>query len=221
MDRRTCLPVVLVLGCAQGSLGDPGFGVPQATVTQGVSVGAGSGDSSSGGGGTEEGSAEGSGDASASQPDGTTSFDATGDSGGESTAGETGESGPPGESGESGVAESSSSAGGDDAPPPPDAAAWESCEAAGCEAGADCITVTGLRANDAFCSPQCVTDLDCPDPGSGDALAFCGLIADDAVEPTHCALLCEYDGLDYGACPNGMVCAAIPGQVTPISLCMW
>lgn len=229
MDRRLLLALVSIFGCAQGSLEGPGFGLP-VTATQPAQSDTGDDDDD------ETGSSSGEGSGSVSASGGVTSAADAGSSSGDpvSAGPESSDDGvtvdPSAEESSSGVDPTDASAtdptdasddGDPPPPPPPDAGPWESCEAADCEAGNDCITVTGLDANDAYCSPQCQTDLDCPYPDTGDATPFCALVADDAVDPTNCALVCEYDGLDYGTCPNGMECAGIPGQDPTISLCMW
>jgi hypothetical protein len=128
--------------------------------------------------------------------------------------------GGPAESSDSGsttsMSSESSSTGSTPAP-----GAWEECDGVVCEAGNDCTAVTGLRGNAPFCSPQCMTDDDCPPPPDGDATPICALAIDGADSPTNCALLCAYDGMDYGTCPAGMDCTEIPDQTTPVSLCAW
>ena len=107
----------------------------------------------------------------------------------------------------------------DDGPlPPPDP--WESCAMADCDAGSLCINFTGLRDYSPYCAPECMVDADCPYPG-GDALVTCALIEEGATEPTHCAVICEYDGAVLGACPDGMQCADVPDQMTQVAVCMW
>lgn len=220
MDRRPALLLAFVAACAEGSLANPGFGAPVSTTqptpsdsggdedaetSTGTAAGGAEGDSS----GPEAASSSG---APESGPQDSSSSGATDPSAGSSSDG-----------GATDPSAGSSSDGGVEPPPdpPPSVGPWESCEAATCEPGSDCITVTGLDANDAYCAPACVTDDDCPLPDSGDATPFCALVADDAIDPTNCALVCEYDGADFGTCPNGMACASIPGQAPTISLCMW
>ena len=236
MDRRLLLPMVLVLGCAQGDLEGPGsFGLPNTTTLTTTQA-----DTEDDDGETEDDTDDGDGDgdtgpstqsstdpatedASTSTPV-TTAEDSSGD----------GSTSPDDSASASASAEESSStdpidptdatnddgAMDDGVEPPPDAGAWGNCEAAVCELGNDCITVNGV-VGDAYCAPQCATDLDCPFPDSGDATPMCLLVGEGAVDPTNCTLVCEVDGLDYGTCPNGMTCTSVPGQDPTVSLCMW
>jgi hypothetical protein len=120
-------------------------------------------------------------------------------------------------SGDDGVAESSE----DDGAPAPPSDAWDACDASACEEGSDCVGVDGLRGFSDFCSPQCETADDCFPPATGDAVPVCAIDVGGAGESTHCALVCEVDGDPFGECPNGMFCIDLPGQPTPVSICMW
>jgi hypothetical protein len=218
MDRRLPLMLALVAACAEGSLANPGFGAPVSTTQPTPSDSGEEGDAegtgtTSGGG---EGGSSGPADESSSGSPGSGPQDSSSSGATDPSAGSSSDGGATDPS-----AGSSSGAVEPPPDPPPSVGPWESCEAATCDAGADCITVTGLDANDAYCAPTCVIDSDCPLPASGDATPFCALVADDAVDPTNCALVCEYDGADFGTCPNGMACTSIPGQAPTISLCMW
>lgn len=116
-----------------------------------------------------------------------------------------------------GAAESS----GDEGPVGPPSSAWEACNASGCEAGSDCVGVDGLRAFESFCAPQCEVADDCFPPDDGDAVPVCAIDAEGGGQSTHCALVCEVDGEPFGTCPGGMFCIDLPGQPTPVSICMW
>ncbi|MBX7082998.1 MAG: hypothetical protein K1X88_27580 [Nannocystaceae bacterium] len=225
LPRRTlALLSVALVACAQGSLDGPtsfGFTVGMTNVTVGDG-----GEESTGGGSdsdTSAGSGSTGGSASASADGGSTSTGAA-----EGSSSDSGLSASASMSaGESSSGASASADGGSmttmDPPPPPpmDVGPWEDCANANCEAGNDCIELTDVMTDEPYCSPQCTTDADCPLPATGDALPICALSADGAADPTNCALLCEYDNLPYGTCPNGMTCTDIPGQTTQIALCVW
>ncbi|MBC8066824.1 MAG: hypothetical protein IAG13_00700 [Deltaproteobacteria bacterium] len=217
-------PWILVLtatACAQGSLENAGSSFGQSASATQVTTVADTGDDAS----SSSGAAETTSVAESSGASGTATATTTPTTeGGSSGAVESSSSGAQEESSSGapittmGVETSSSD---DGTPPPPDASAWGSCDEADCEAGNDCLNITGLREFSPWCSPQCVVDLDCPAPPDGDAYIGCLASGEGEEEPTNCVLVCEYDGLDYGTCPTGMACAAVPDQATPISLCMW
>lgn len=218
MDRRRSLLGVLALAaCAKGTLDNTTtFGV-SFTTTQSASSAEDSGDeadSGDTGGSTSEG-----GEADATTAPVTTAPITTDPASSDGGA----DSGPAEESSGGGPVTTMTTdpATDDGMPPPPDVGPWEACDLADCEAGNDCIELTGLRSNAPYCSPQCTEDADCPLPPDGDALPVCALSSDGAAVPTNCALLCEYDGLPYGTCPAGMVCTDVPDQMTPVSICMW
>lgn len=186
------------------------------------------GGSVSGTAAVEEGDGEGDGDGEAEDGDddasvGSTSGDvedppASSDDGtpAESSDGSA-ESNDDAASSDEGFAESSE----DDGANGPPSSAWEECNASGCEEGSDCVGVDGLRAFASFCAPQCEVAEDCFGPDDGDAVPICAIDAGGAGESTHCALVCEVDGDPFGECPAGMFCIDLPGQPTPVSLCMW
>lgn len=120
-------------------------------------------------------------------------------------------------SSDEGFAESSE----DDGANTPPSSAWEDCDASACELGSDCVGVDGLRAFADFCAPQCEVADDCIPPPDGDAVPVCAIDVEGAGSSTHCALVCEVDGEPFGDCPTGMFCIDLPGQPTPVSLCMW
>ena len=195
-------PLSLWTACAQGSLDNGGFGFSAsgpgpvsttATATAGDSDGA-----SSSSGAAEAGSGE------ASTAVATTTSDAMESSSGGAVDTSTGGAASSGSDASASMTDASmtgaSMTGGD---PPPEVGEYEDCAAATCVDGSDCIELTDLPANDAFCSPQCTVDADCPAGPGGDALPVCALSDAMAVDPTNCVLLCEYDGLDYGTCPGG------------------
>ena len=238
MDRRLLLPLMLVLGCAQGSLEGPGsFGLPSTATMTTTTQGDTDDDDGETEDDTDDGDGDGDGDTGSSTPSSTDPSTADDESSSApiTTAEDSSEddsaslddsasaSGQESSSSDPSASATNSDDGAsmdDGALPPPDAAGWENCEAAVCELGNDCITVDGV-AGEAYCAPQCVTDLDCPYPDTGDATPFCLLVGEGAVDPTNCALVCEADGLDYGTCPDGMSCTSVPGQDPSISLCMW
>lgn len=227
MDRRCLLGFALMLGCAKGSAEGPtSFGLPTGSATQpspsdsGESQedsGSDSSGNSGGGDGTTAEQAEGSSGSPVSTADDSSDGGVTLDPTAEAST----SVGDPSASASASASMTDPSTDSGVEPPPAEVGAWEDCAAATCEVGSDCITVTGLDNNDPYCSPQCVSDFDCPLPASGDATPYCALVADNAVDPTNCALVCESDGFDLGTCPNGMVCTSIPGQNPTISLCMW
>lgn len=231
MDRRLILPFALGLGCAKGSLEGPvTFGVPHTATSSDPSD---TGDDDGDDDGEQTGTTGNNSGSEVSSADGEESSTGSPVSGPEessddaasvdaSAEGESSSSDPSAASASMSTDDSASaSASNDDGVmPPPEAGPWEDCQAATCEVGTDCITVNGV-AGEPYCSPQCVTDLDCPFPDSGDASPYCLLVGEGAVDPTNCALVCEVDGLDYGTCPDGMSCTSVPGQDPSISLCMW
>jgi hypothetical protein len=227
---------LLSAACAQGDLQTGGsFGMTSpATMAGDDDDGTGDDDGSTGTAGETSGAST-----TGGLDDGTTSaVDSSGESSGAPVTASADESSSMG----SGLVESSSSAAsseagddmaeagdevtssGDDMPMEDDGAVppepWESCEAMACDAGSLCINVTGLRGFSPYCAPECMVDADCPYPG-GDALVSCALIEDGATEPTHCAVICEYDDMVLGECPDGMQCAEVPDQMTQVALCMW
>lgn len=215
--------VLALVGCAKGDLDNgTSFGfTASATLPATASADDGDGEEGSTAGdddeSTAEGQAEGSGDGEAStQPATTDEPPAESSGGGEEESSD----GPiePGSSSTDPVGESSSD---DGAEPPPEVGPWEDCDAAVCEDGTDCVEITGLRGNAPYCSAQCVSDLDCPDPATGTAIPVCALALNDAEDSTNCALLCSFDDVPQGTCPNGMVCTDLPGAMTQASLCMW
>lgn len=215
--------VLTATACAQGSLENGGSSFdPTASATQ-VTAAADTGDGASSGGDDGESTAivSDSGDASSSMPVTTAPATEEGSSSAIESSGSTGAAEDSSSSGPITTMGAPSSSSDDGTPPPPDASAWASCDEADCEAGNDCLNITGLREYLPWCSPQCIVDLDCPAPQDGDAYVGCLASGEGEEDPTNCVLVCEYDGLDYGTCPTGMACAAVPGQTTPISLCMW
>jgi hypothetical protein len=219
-------------GCAQGDL-DTGatFGMSDPTVPdeEDDDDGTADDDGSTGGSAGETSGGE----TTAGPADGTTSAaGSSGDSSGAPVTASADESSSVG----SGIEDSSSSASatteagdemaemGDEMPMEDDGMIptepWESCALMDCDAGSLCINVTGLRDYSPYCAPECMTDDDCPYPG-GDALVTCALVQEGETEPTHCAVICEYDDAVLGDCPVGMQCAEVPDQMTQIAVCMW
>ncbi|MBK8236544.1 MAG: hypothetical protein IPK74_13390 [Deltaproteobacteria bacterium] len=212
-------PLCLWTACAQGSLDNGGFGF-SASGPGPVSTTATATAGDSDGGSSSSGAAEASGD-EASTAAATTTGDATASSSGGAADTSTGGAASSSDASASMTDASMTGASMTGGDPPPEVGEYEDCAAATCVDGSDCIELTDLPANDAFCSPQCTVDADCPAGPGGDALPVCALSDAMAVDPTNCVLLCEYDGLDYGTCPGGMSCTSIPGQTTSISVCMW
>jgi hypothetical protein len=233
MDLRRSLALLLVAGCAAGSLENNSFGLP-ATATQPMTT-AGDDDDDTGGSTTGDDPSGNSASAEETTAPPTTADDSSAGPADDSTDATDDPSitnptddptndptddptTDPTDAESTGPVDPSTD---DGAMPPPMVGEWENCAQAICDAGNDCIGVVGLDNNDAYCAPQCVSDLDCPLPASGTAEPYCLLVAENEVDPTNCALVCEYDGFDFGTCPNGMQCAAIPDQSPTVSLCMW
>lgn len=218
MVRRCLLGVLALAACAKGSLDNTTTFGGSFSTTQSASSADASGDEEDSGdtGGSTSGGGDGEGDTTMPVTTMPITTDPASSEGGP-------DSGPAQESSDGGpITTMTTDPSTDDGmPPPPDVGPWEACDLAACEAGNDCIELTGLRSNPPYCSPQCTTDADCPAPPDGDALPVCALSADGATDPTNCALLCEYDGLPYGTCPAGMACTDVPDQTTPVSICMW
>jgi hypothetical protein len=237
MDRRLLLLLALSVGCAQGSLEGPGsFGLPTgATMTTQADTGDDEGETE------DETDEDGDGDGdtgpstqSSTDPSTDTAMDDSSSSAPITTAEDSSDgsaslddSASAEDSSSSDASASASATNSDDGAsmddgvePPPEVGPWENCEAATCEVGTDCLTVNGV-AGEAYCSPQCIDDLDCPYADTGDATPFCLLVDEGDVDPSNCTLVCEVDGLDYGTCPTGMTCTSVPGQDPSVSLCMW
>ncbi len=212
MHRRSCLLVVLLVsGCARGSVGPSQYVASISSSTQAADEGDG-----------EEGSAESEaeaedtaeGESSGLPDDGAPASSEDGDPA--ESSGVPAESSEGGSSDDGGFASSE-----DDGAPLPDVSEWEPCSDDNCEAGSDCVGVDGLRSFETYCAPQCEVADDCTPPPDGDAVPVCAISAGGAPSPTHCALVCEVDGDPFGECPAGMFCIDVPGQMTPVSICMW
>lgn len=102
----------------------------------------------------------------------------------------------------------------------PQADEYESCEPAECVAGTQCIDVTDLEEYDSFCSPECVTDDDCPTVPGG-VESWCALVPDGRLDPQSCVLVCSVDDIPQGDCPGSMECVDVPNVGSQISVCMW
>lgn len=209
MGRNTMLVLVMgaLVGCARG---DQGVGLTSGAFTS-TAIGSGgeTGTEAGASGGTEDGddeAPEDPEDPDPLDPEGPSSSSGEGDASTGMAAGDEGSSGGPTDTG----------GGGD---PVPEVGPWEDCAEANCADGIGCVGLDGLP--DAFyCAPDCVDHSDCIAPAGSDATALCAIVTDGGTEPSHCALLCSFDGEPQGDCPDHMVCTPMPGASPAFSLCV-
>jgi hypothetical protein len=195
---RVGVVVGMVVGCTVESPNDATSFGGEGMQTSGSST---PGSEASSSESSSEGSSEGGEEASTTS-EGSTSSGSTTDAGSDATTD------PGSESGATTGSESGGSIGEHDYGPCNGGAAGMPCGG-----DAECIVVEGLDGS--FCSPWCDDDLACPNPTSGEAFAQCQLGPDLAMDPVHCALLCE-PGSDE--CPAGMNCV---DTGMPVGVCLF
>ncbi len=90
-----------------------------------------------------------------------------------------------------------------------------------CPVGNACVTVTGVgsNANTGYCTPDCMNSTAiCATGYTGPAggVPRCALTTGSGSSPDGCAIECTANP----QCPTGMTCTLVPGQQTPIKICV-